>query len=70
MSDRELILANEDRNNVFPYIVYSHFSYNQYEKPYLIEAFSSKDEALARAKYRHDSGYVINIYENIAYTVG
>lgn len=70
MNDREFILAEYDGNNIFPYTVTCRASYDNYEKPHLIEAFATKNQALTVAKARHNSGYVIEVQKSVAYTIG
>lgn len=69
MSDYTLkLVKNRKDRDPFPYVVFSHDTFNQYQKPFLIENWTTLEEAMHCAKYRQESGFVVNVYKELAHS--
>lgn len=69
MSDYNLkLVKNRKDRHPFPYVVFSHETFDLYQKPFLVESWMTLEEAMHCAKYRQDSGYVVNVYKEFAHS--
>lgn len=67
MSDREFVNAAADDPN--PWIVMCRSDHIS-SKMELIEAWPTREHALHCGRVRHEQGYVVSVYQEIAYTIG
>lgn len=66
-SDREFITEPDEP---FGWTVFSHASFDNYAKPQMVESWPTEEAAIHYGRIRHDQGYVVSVYKNVAYTVG
>ncbi len=70
MSDRDFLIKPDEDEWPYSWIVMSYLSHDNYKKPELVEAWSTEEEAVHYGKIRHDQGYVVSVYKQVAFTVG
>lgn len=70
MTKRILQDAKTDPNgNVFPFTVFYREDFGSYAGC-VVESFATEKQAVERGEYLTEQGFVVNVFEDVAYTTG
>jgi hypothetical protein len=67
---REFIVNPDEDEWPYGFTVFSHLSHDSYQKPAIVESWPDEETAIHCGRIRHEEGYVVHVYRNIAFTVG